>query len=46
MQAIQHGYDGLSLLVKLNWDRLFFIGTIVVGLLSGAFLGTALMGLQ
>jgi hypothetical protein len=42
MQAIQSGYRGLSLLVKLNWDMLFSLGTIVVGLLAGAFLGSAL----
>jgi hypothetical protein len=37
------GYRGLSLLVWLNWDRLFTVGTVVVGLLAGAFLGTALV---
>ncbi len=43
MDHIQHGYRGLSLLLNLNWDRLFFIGTITVGLLAGAFLGQALV---
>ncbi|MFC2967615.1 hypothetical protein [Acidimangrovimonas pyrenivorans] len=43
MQHIHDGYRGLSLLVNLNADRLFFIGTIVVGLLAGAFLGQALV---
>lgn len=42
MQAVMKSYKGLSLLVWLNWDRLFTIGTVVVGLLAGAFLGTAL----
>ncbi|MDR5652953.1 hypothetical protein [Ruixingdingia sedimenti] len=42
MQAIQSGYRGLSLLVNINWDMLFTLGTIVVGLLAGAFLGQAL----
>lgn len=42
MHAITDGYRGLSLLVNLNLDRLFFVGTILVGLLAGAFLGTAL----
>jgi hypothetical protein len=42
MQTVVQGYQGLSLLVGLNWDRLFFLGTIVVGLLAGAFLGTAI----
>ncbi|MEZ5912181.1 MAG: hypothetical protein R3D84_08140 [Paracoccaceae bacterium] len=44
MQLINAGYRGLSLLVGLNWDRLFTIGTIVVGLLAGAFLGSAITG--
>jgi hypothetical protein len=43
MQAVMQSYKGLSLLVGLNWDRLFTVGTIVVGLLAGAFLGTALV---
>lgn len=42
MQMIQSGYRGLSLLVNLNWDRIFSIGTIIVGLLAGAFLGQVL----
>ena len=42
MQTVMNGYRGLSLIVGLNWDRLFFLGTIVVGLLAGAFLGTAI----
>ena len=43
MQTVMKGYKGLSLLVWLNWDRLFTVGTVLVGLLAGAFLGTALM---
>ncbi|MFN3936881.1 MAG: hypothetical protein ACK4KW_04805 [Gemmobacter sp.] len=42
MDAIRSGYQGLSLLVYLNADRLFSFGTIVVGLLAGAFLGAQL----
>lgn len=41
MQVVVNGYNGLSLMVGLNWDRLFFLGTIIVGLLAGAFLGNA-----
>lgn len=41
MQTVVQSYRGLSLIVGLNWDRLFFLGTIVVGLLAGAFLGSA-----
>lgn len=37
------GYRGLKLLVKLNWDWLFSAGTIVVGLLAGAYLGSVLV---
>ena len=43
MQLVMDGYKGLRLLVWLNWDRLFALGTVVVGLLAGAFLGTAIM---
>ena len=43
MQAVMKSYKGLSLLVWLNWDRLFAVGTVLVGLLAGAFLGTALL---
>lgn len=43
MQTVMQSYKGLSFLVWLNWDRLFTVGTIMVGLLAGAFLGTALL---
>lgn len=42
MQQLENTYRGLSLVMNLNWDRLFFFGTIIVGLLAGAFLGTSL----
>lgn len=45
MQTVMDGYRGLSLLVKLNFDRIFSIGTILVGLMAGAFLGSALVQL-
>ncbi|MFN3724629.1 MAG: hypothetical protein ACK4VZ_16555 [Paracoccaceae bacterium] len=44
MQLVRQGYRGLSFLVLLNADRIFTLGTVVVGLLAGAFLGTALVG--
>lgn len=44
MQLVHKALPGLTLLVKLNLDRVFTVGTIVVGLLAGAFLGTALVG--
>jgi len=37
------GFKGLRLLVWLNWDRLFALGTVVVGLLAGAFLGSSFL---
>lgn len=43
MDDIVDGTRGLGLLLRLNWDRFFFLGTLVVGLLAGAFLGTAFM---
>jgi hypothetical protein len=43
MQTVMNGYRGLTLVIRLNWDRVFFLGTIIVGLLAGAFLGQAVM---
>lgn len=43
MQAVANGYKAISLLVWLNADRLFSLGTVVVGLLAGAFLGSAIL---
>lgn len=43
MQTVLKSYKGLSFLLWLNWDRLFTVGTIIVGLLAGAFLGGALL---
>ncbi len=42
MEHIQQGYRGLSLLMDLNWDRLFYVGTIVLALGAGAYMGTLL----
>lgn len=42
MQLVMDGYKGLGLLLWLNWDRIFVLGTIVAGLLAGAYLGTAI----
>jgi hypothetical protein len=42
MQTVLQSYRGLSLIVGLNWDRIFFFGTLIVGLLSGIFLGQAI----
>ncbi|MDO9638770.1 MAG: hypothetical protein Q7J44_09525 [Pseudotabrizicola sp.] len=43
MQMVVQGYRGLSFLVWLNADRIFTIGTVVAGLLAGAFLGSTLV---
>lgn len=40
MQTIAQGYRGLHLLWNLNWDRLLYVGTIVVALLAGGYIGT------
>ncbi|MCB6177490.1 hypothetical protein LHP98_05010 [Rhodobacter sp. Har01] len=44
MQLVQDRFPGVVLLLKVNADRLFTIGTVIVGLLAGAFLGTAIVG--
>lgn len=43
MQLVMDGYKGLRLLVWLNWDRIFMLGTVVAGLLAGAFLGSTII---
>lgn len=40
MQTIQSGYNGLSLLLNLNWDRILYVATIAAALLVGAFIGS------
>jgi hypothetical protein len=42
MQTLSSGYRSLSLLLNLNWDRLFSLATIGLGLLAGAFLGSVI----
>lgn len=43
MEEVVKGYRAVSLLVWLNADRIFSLGTVIVGLLAGAFLGTAFL---
>ena len=43
MQTVMNGYRGFSLLLGLNWDRLFSVGTIIAGLMAGAFLGHVIL---
>ncbi len=40
MQTITAGFQGVSLLVNLNWDRLIYLGTIAGALLLGAWIGS------
>lgn len=38
MQALKHGYRGLSLLAQLNWDRVLSILAVVVSLSAAAYI--------
>jgi hypothetical protein len=40
MQTISAGYQGVSLLLNLNWDRLFYLCTIIAALGLGALVGS------
>ncbi|MDF1855806.1 hypothetical protein [Pseudooceanicola sp.] len=40
--AIQSGYNSLSLLFTLNWDRLLYVIAIGLALTFGAFLSSLL----
>ncbi len=40
MQTIQHSYRGLSLVFRLNLDRLINLVTIAIALLAGAYIGS------
>ncbi|WP_275450501.1 hypothetical protein [Octadecabacter arcticus] len=40
MQTISAGYQGVSLLVNLNWDRLIYLGMIIAALGLGAWVGS------
>jgi hypothetical protein len=44
MQTFSKGYRGLSLIMVVNSDRIFTVGTMLAGLLAGAFLGSSLLG--
>ncbi|MEL7104648.1 MAG: hypothetical protein AAGM21_01920 [Pseudomonadota bacterium] len=45
MQTIQAGYQGLSLLMDLNWDRIIYIATLVFALTFGGWVGSLLSAL-
>ncbi len=38
MDAIKHGYQGLSLLANLNWDRFLFLGLSGVALVVSGYI--------
>lgn len=40
MQTISAGYQGVSLLVNLNWDRLLYLGTLGLALGLSAWVGS------
>ncbi len=42
MELIQQNVRSLSLLMRINWDRLLFVATIAVALGVGAWIGTLL----
>jgi len=40
MQTIQSSYRGLRLLMDLNWDRVWYLLSIIAALGAGAFIGS------
>lgn len=40
MQTQDMPRRGFTVLLDLNWDRLYMVGTLVVALLTGAYVGT------
>lgn len=42
MQTIQQGVRGFTLLMNLNWDRLFFVGAIALALGLASMLSATL----
>ncbi|WP_428925138.1 hypothetical protein [Marinibacterium sp. SX1] len=42
MQTLQHTYQGLSLVLRLNQDRLINLVTLIIALLAGAYVGSLL----
>ncbi len=46
MQIVRSGYQGLSLILAMNFDRIIVPLAIVVGLVGGAMIGAELLELQ
>ncbi len=40
MQAIMKNSQGLGLLLDLNWDRLFYVATLIAALAAGAWVAS------
>lgn len=40
MQTIQSSYRGMRLLMDLNWDRLWYLFSVLAALGAGAFIGS------
>lgn len=40
MQTLRDGYQGLSLLMLLNWDRALFLTALTMALLLSTWLGS------
>lgn len=40
MTTLTNGYRSLSLIVNLNWDRLFYLAAIFGALMGGALIGS------
>lgn len=40
MQTLSDGYRGLGLVMMLNWDRFLYVGTILLALMLGAWVGS------
>lgn len=44
MQTMTAGYRSISLLVRLNWDKFFYVGTVAAALVTGAAFGALIAG--
>lgn len=40
MNSITAGYRGVSLLMKLNFDRMIYLGALPLALAAGAWIGS------
>ncbi len=40
MQTLAQGYRGITLLIDINWDRIYYIGVILTALGLGGAVGS------